>query len=444
MARNPYGDHSTVVTGTNDATKQVSKDAWNAGHDQAGMMGFTAANKTIATGALTPVDTLNIVAGEGALADDLDFITYGAANDVADKDFVILISGSQTITVKHNTGSPPANSGAIILKSGASKILSTTEILVLQRIGNTFYEQVGNFRFADGAVVIYDNNGNEVLRVGLTASAVNDITVKNSATGNNPIIQPSGDDANLGVNLKIKGTGKHTIENSHIDIGGILGLPTTEITIATGALAATVSPIIVDSEGAGTSDTLDTVTGLVDGDMVALYAKAGETITVTHDLGGTDSIHLRHKINIFLSEKVPLVLVRKASEWYELSAPEITKMELALGKPSDSLATGDNQANNIMDMKGKLIKVKANVDTVSSSGTPTFAIRKNTLDMLSTNITIDANEASSETAATPPVIKSDGTEVALKDDVIRVDCDVAGTGTKGAIITLWFENLSDE
>lgn len=251
-------------------------------------------------------------------------------------------------------------------------------------------------------------------------------------------------DADINSSAAISGSKLATALGSHDIDALIFGLPTVEISIASGALAATRSAIIVDSEGAGTTDTLDTITGLSDGDVVALYAKAGETITVTHDFGGIDSIHLRHKINIILSEKTPLVLQRKDNEWYELAGPEITKIALYFGKPSDALAVGDNQANHFMDMKGKLIKVKAVVDTASTSGTPTFAIRKNSTDMLSTNITIDINENSSETAATPPVIKSDGSEIAVKDDVIRCDCDVAGTGTTGAIVYLWFENLSDE
>jgi len=115
-----------------------------------------------------------------------------------------------------------------------------------------------------------------------------------------------------------------------------------------------------------------------------------------------------------------------------------------LEEPGTAIAIGDNQATHIMTMKGKLIKVKAYVDTVSSSGLPTFALRKNTTDMLSTNITIDANENTSLTAATPPVIKSDGSEIASADDVIRADVDVIGTGSKGAILTLWFQNMSDE
>lgn len=292
---------------------------------------------------------------------------------------------------------------------------------------------------------IIDDNNNTVILIGKTASAVNHVKISNSAAGSDPTIEPAGTDANLGIQLKRKGTGKNTIEASHIDIAGILGLPTTEITIATGALAATVAPIEVEGEGAA-DDTLNTITGLSDGDVVALIAKATRTITVTHDVGGADSIHLRHKIDIELSEKVPLILYREGGEWYEIAGPEITIVELALGKPSDALATGDNQVTHVMDKKGKLIKVKAYVDTVSSSGTPTFALRESSggVDILSTNITIDASENSSESAATPPVIKSDGTEVLNADEIVRVDVDAAGTGATGAILTLWFENLSDE
>lgn len=237
-----------------------------------------------------------------------------------------------------------------------------------------------------------------------------------------------------------------TLQDLTAQITGILGFTYANVTLATGVLAGTTSAIAVDAEGAGTTDVMDTVTGFANGDKVKLIAQASQVITVTHDVGGADSIHLKHKINILLSEKVPLILERIGGEWYEISGPEITIVELAFGKPADALATGDNQITHVMDKAGKLIKAKAYVDTVSSSGTPTFQLRESSggVDILSTAITIDANENSSLTAATPPVIKSDGTEDLVADEVVRVDCDVAGTGTLGAILTLWFENLSDE
>ena len=47
----------------------------------------------------------------------------------------------------------------------------------------------------------------EILKFSETASAVNEITVKNAATGNAPEIQATGDDTNIDLNLVPKGTG---------------------------------------------------------------------------------------------------------------------------------------------------------------------------------------------------------------------------------------------
>jgi hypothetical protein len=78
------------------------------------------------------------------------------------------------------------------------------------------------------------------------------------------------------------------------------------------------------------------------------------------------------------------------------------------------------------------------VKTVSSSGLPSLGLRKNSTEMLTTNITIDANETSSRTAATPAVIKSDGSQTVAAGDKLHFDCDVAGTGTKGSEVrTTW-------
>lgn len=48
---------------------------------------------------------------------------------------------------------------------------------------------------------------NELLKFSETASAVNEITVANAATGNNPQLQATGDDANVSINLVPKGSG---------------------------------------------------------------------------------------------------------------------------------------------------------------------------------------------------------------------------------------------
>jgi hypothetical protein len=59
-----------------------------------------------------------------------------------------------------------------------------------------------------------DTNGNEVFGITATGSAVNELTVANAATGNNPTISATGSDTNIGIGLNPKGTGIVQISNT--------------------------------------------------------------------------------------------------------------------------------------------------------------------------------------------------------------------------------------
>jgi hypothetical protein len=54
---------------------------------------------------------------------------------------------------------------------------------------------------------INDNNGNEEIIFTTTASAVNELTIANAATGNAPEIAATGDDTDIDLRLNTKGTG---------------------------------------------------------------------------------------------------------------------------------------------------------------------------------------------------------------------------------------------
>lgn len=58
-----------------------------------------------------------------------------------------------------------------------------------------------------GPTQIEDSNGNEVVKYGSTASAVNEVTITNKATGTGPTIEATGGDTNINLNLVPKGTG---------------------------------------------------------------------------------------------------------------------------------------------------------------------------------------------------------------------------------------------
>lgn len=77
---------------------------------------------------------------------------------------------------------------------------------------------------------ILDTNGNELLLLSATASAVNELTLTNAAAGNRPIISATGNDTNIGISIAPKGTGTILVGNSII--------PSSDSTMDLGATGA--------------------------------------------------------------------------------------------------------------------------------------------------------------------------------------------------------------
>ena len=107
-----------------------------------------------------------------------------------------------------------------------------------------------------------------------------------------------------------------------------------------------------------------------------------------------------------------------------------------------ALTTGDGKTHFTIpiELNGmNLVSVGAHVYTASSSGLPNFQVHNASdgPDMLSTAITIDASENDSKDATTAAVIDAAEDDVTT-GDVIRFDCDAAGTGTAGMEIRMSF------
>lgn len=81
-----------------------------------------------------------------------------------------------------------------------------------------FQGGIEKFRFRnDGSLRIpgiYDSNDNEELLFVATASAVNEFTMTNAATGNRPKLSLTGNDANIGLDISPKGSGQLFITGS--------------------------------------------------------------------------------------------------------------------------------------------------------------------------------------------------------------------------------------
>lgn len=106
---------------------------------------------------------------------------------------------------------------------------------------------------------------------------------------------------------------------------------------------------------------------------------------------------------------------------------------IALSDETTAITTGTNKATFSLPYAFTVTSVYATLNTASSSGVPTVDINEAGVTILSTKLTIDANEKTSLTAAAAAVI-SDAAIAAGAE--IGLDIDVAGTGAKGLKVFL--------
>jgi hypothetical protein len=116
---------------------------------------------------------------------------------------------------------------------------------------------------------INDANSNELIKFTSVASAVNEITVTNAASGNSPIISATGTGTNLNISLNAKGTG--SIASSKLALGS------SEIT-ANGAASAVYSYIICNK---ATALAITLADGTTTGEFKIFTNKGAGTATIT-------------------------------------------------------------------------------------------------------------------------------------------------------------------
>lgn len=91
-----------------------------------------------------------------------------------------------------------------------------------------------------------DTNGNELLKVTPTASAVNEFTVANAATGSGPTLSVTGGDPNIDMNFAPKGTGQYKgiVEHLYNPYKFNVHLAAHQ----TGVVDATITKVLFDTE----------------------------------------------------------------------------------------------------------------------------------------------------------------------------------------------------
>ena len=139
-------------------------------------------------------------------------------NSVGGFDVTVLVSGEAGITVPNGQKAYVYNDGTDV--GDAFTWLSTLEL-------------GGDLRLTSGAA-IDDANGNELTKFPSTvASAVNELTVSNAATGASPSISATGGDTNIDITLTPKGSGSVKTDNLSLN-GNTLAVTDTngDLTLA--------------------------------------------------------------------------------------------------------------------------------------------------------------------------------------------------------------------
>ena len=136
-------------------------------------------------------------------------------------------------------------------------------------------------RFADNGFIA-DANGNEMVIFDTVASAVNELTIGNAATGTNPFIAASGGGTNISINLIPKGTGQ--VQSNGVDIltqtNTVTGITNKSLVSPTvSGLYLSDSSIIFEGSSADVYETTLTVTNPTADNTITLPDVSGTVIT---------------------------------------------------------------------------------------------------------------------------------------------------------------------
>lgn len=133
---------------------------------------------------------------------------------------------------------------------------------------------VENFRIRNNGGVrtpgIYDTNDNEQLLFSLTASAVNEFTIKNAATGNPPEFRATGGDGNISIKLVPFGTGVVKIQS---------GLPVANEDAANKLYVDNTT--VAFSCTVGTEADPNTTPGVTESGRFSAFIPDGNAMTIT-------------------------------------------------------------------------------------------------------------------------------------------------------------------
>ncbi len=249
----------------------------------------------------------------------------GAVNvvipDSIEKTFVVdnATTGAHAVTFKTSSGTgvtwAAADKGTKMIYSDGTNVVDTA----FTDLSSDYSPQLSadldtnsNNIIIDTAHGILDENSNQQITFTTAASAVNEFTVANAATGNAPAISATGGDTNIDLNITPKGVGRATF-NGQGKIQSVAEKVTSSATAATGTLnydVLTQAVLNYTSNASGNwtlnirGDGSNSLNSIMD---------TGESVTIAHLVPQGGSAYYNSAVQIDGSSVTP--------EWQGGSAP---------------------------------------------------------------------------------------------------------------------------
>lgn len=234
-----------------------------------------------------------------------------------------------------------------------------------------------------------------------------------------------------------------TADVAALAVGGAANAEFIRDTMGTALLAGTNITVTVDDPG-NTITIAGTITDETIRDMLATaFTDSGLVVVAPNDGADTIDIGVPAAVAADLNTGTDTAKAVTSDALAGSIFGEAVFVLQVTDPAGSALTTGDGKAyfQVPLALNGmNLVKAEGGLTTVSSSGIPTVQVANVTdaVDMLSTKLTIDANEFNSSTAAAAAVVDGTKDDVAT-GDLLRIDCDVAGTGAKGLMVILTFQ-----
>ena len=217
--------------------------------------------------------------------------------------FATTDKGDALVFAAANDGTNP---DIVTINTGIKNVVEDTT----PQLGGTLDANGNNIQF-DNSTGIADVNNNAALEFQATASAVNELTVTNAATGNAPELSSTGSDTNVDLNIRPKGIGR-------VDLGAAKIIQTAEkITISATAATGTVNfDAITQAILYFTTDASGNYTLNIRGDgsnTLNSIMDTGESLTVVHMVTNGATAYYNNAVQVDGTGVTP--------EWQGGSAP---------------------------------------------------------------------------------------------------------------------------